>query len=104
MAQFLYVYHGGTMPETPAAGEAMMKQWTDWMGKLGAKLVTPGNPVGKSWTVDGKGAHSGGGANPTSGYSIVEAASLAEAVEMAKGCPQAADPTGSIEVAEIMPM
>ena len=103
MTQFLYVYHGGSMPETPEAGEAVMKQWMDWMGTLGAKLVTPGNPVGKSWTVDGNGAREGGGANPTSGWSVVEAASLAEAVEMAKGSPQATDPGGSIEVAEILP-
>ncbi len=104
MAQFLYVYHGGTMPETPEAGAASMKQWMDWMGGLGAKMVTPGAPVGKSWTVDKKGSREGGGANPTSGWSIVEAGSLAEAVAMAKGCPQAMDPAGSIEVAEIMPM
>lgn len=104
MTQFLFVYHGGTMPETPEAGAASMKEWTDWMGSLGKALVSPGAPVGKSFTVALDGVREDGGANPTSGYSIVEAADMAAAVEMAKGCPMATDDSGSVEIAEIMPM
>ena len=104
MAQFLLVYHGGTMPETPELQAASMQEWRDWMGAVGAALVVPGAPVGKSWTIDMKGAREGGGANPASGYSVLEAATLADAVELAKGCPQASDPSGSIEIAEMMQM
>lgn len=104
MAQFLLVYHGGTMPATPEGQAASMQEWRDWMGAVGAALVVPGAPVGKSWTIDLKGAREGGGANPVSGYSVLEAVDLQAALELAKGCPQASDPSGSIEVAEMMQM
>ena len=44
-----------------------------------------------------------GGANPVSGYSLVEAADLAAAQKIAKGCP-ILDAGGSVEIAETIPM
>lgn len=45
----------------------------------------------------------GGGANPASGYSLIEAANLDDALAEAKGCPiPAAD--GSVAVAEVFDM
>jgi hypothetical protein len=45
----------------------------------------------------------GGGGNPLSGYSLIEADSLDAAVQFAKGCPVLAD-GGSVEVAEAIDM
>jgi|SRR3954463_13667074 hypothetical protein len=104
MTKYLLNYHGGSMPETPAEGEKVMKAWMDWMGGLGKAMVDGGNPTGPSKTVGATGKVSdGGGANPSTGYSIIEAKSLDDAVSLSKGCPVLKS-GGSIEVAELMPM
>jgi hypothetical protein len=45
----------------------------------------------------------GGGANPASGYSLIEASSLEDAHKKAKGCPLL-KAGGSIEIAQAMDM
>ncbi|MVA96331.1 hypothetical protein GN330_03605 [Nitratireductor sp. CAU 1489] len=104
MPKFLYVYHGGSVPETEEEGKKVMQAWMDWMGSLGDAIVDGGNPVGMSKTVmpGGKVADDGG-ANPTSGYSLVNAADMDDALAKAKGCP-ILDAGGSIEVAETLDM
>lgn len=100
MANYLLAYHGGSMPETPEAQAATMKAWETWMGGLGAAIVDGGNPVGAARVVSAGGAVSeGGGANPVSGYSVLQADSLDAAVKMAQGCPVLAG-GGSVEVCE----
>ena len=75
-----------------------------WFGSLGSAVVDGGNPVGTSSTVKSDGSvASNGGANPASGYSLVEASSLDEALAKAKGCPILAA-GGSVEVAEAIDM
>jgi hypothetical protein len=98
--RYLLAYHGGSMPETEAEQAHVMRAWTTWYTELGEAVVDPGNPVGQASTIaaDGK-VTSGGGANPVSGYTILEADSLDEAVKMAKGCPARSGGV-SIEVAE----
>ncbi len=103
MAKYLYVYHGGSMPESKAEQDKSMQAWGSWFGGLGASVVDGGNPVGKSTTLKNGSVISNGGANPASGYSIVEAANLDDAVTKAKGCP-ILHKGGSVEVAEIMPL
>ena len=101
MAKFIFVYHGGSgMPSTPEEGAAVMAKWQAWLGGLGAAVVDGGNPAGPSMTVGSSGVTEGGGANPMSGYSLVEADNMEAAIEMAKGCPAAID--GTVEVAEAM--
>ncbi len=101
---FLFVYHGGGMPETPEEGEKAMAAWRAWMDDIGKAFVDDGNPVGMSKTVGADGVADNGGANPTSGYSIVRADSIEAACDMAKGCPILDGGKGTIEVAEIIQM
>jgi hypothetical protein len=104
MAQFLFVSHGGSMPQSPEEGEAMMGRWQTWMDEAGSALADPGAAVGKSSTVSSDGSVSDtGGANPASGYSVVEAADLAAAQKLAKSCPHLAY-GGSIEIAPTIEM
>ena len=100
MPKFLFVYHGGKMPETEAEIAAEMKRWGNWMDGLGDALVDPGNPVGMSKTVSIDGIANDGGANPVSGYSLVVADDMNAAMAMAAGCPMVTQGHGSIEVAE----
>jgi hypothetical protein len=87
MANYLLVYHGGSMPETPEAQAAVMTQWNDWFGKLGGALVDGGNPASGTRVIATNGSVSDGGATSPSGYSIIKADSFDSAVDLAKGCP-----------------
>ncbi|MDC0737633.1 hypothetical protein N6L24_05035 [Cognatishimia sp. SS12] len=104
MAKFAFVYHGGGKPETPEEGEKVMAKWMDWYGGMGASVADPGAPVGMSKTVTASGVQDDGGANPTSGYTIVTADNMDAALEMAKGCPILDGGKGTVEVAEIIEM
>ena len=100
MANYLLVYHGGSMPATEAEQQKVMAAWGSWFGGLGAAVVDGGNPVGQSRTIAGNGSVSqGGGANPATGYSVLKADTLDKALEMAKGCPVLKG-GGSIEACE----
>lgn len=103
MPKFMYIYHGGKAPESPEEGAKVMAAWTAWFEGMGAAVVDGGNPAGMSKTVSASGVAEDGGANPVSGYSLVNAADHDAAVEMAKGCPILSD-GGTVEVAEAMEM
>ena len=102
MAGYIFAYHGGKMPETPEEGQKVMAAWRSWLEGLGSAVVDGGNPAGMSKTVSAGGVEDGGGSNPISGYSLVEADGIDAACEMAKGCPILDH--GTVEVAEAMDM
>ena len=104
MPDFLFAYHGGTIPETQEEGEKAMAAWGQWFGDMGEAVVNGGNPVGQSMTVSGSGVSQEGGANPISGYTIVRAETADAACALAAGCPMVADGTGSVEVAPLIEM
>lgn len=104
MAKYLFVYHGGKAPTDPAEIKKTMDAWGAWFGAMGAAVVDGGHPVGPSSTVRSDGSLvEGGGANPASGYSLIEAGSLADAHQKARGCPLLAV-GGTIEIAQAMDM
>ena len=100
MAKFLLVYHGGSMPESPEDQGRVMAAWGAWFQSSGGALKDLGNPISQASTIapDGSVSH-GVGANPASGYSLLEADSMEAAVALAKGCP-VLQGGASIEVAE----
>jgi hypothetical protein len=101
MPTFLLAYHGGRMAETDDEQEQVMNDWIAWFGAVGEAMKDPGMPVIRARTIGDDGEISdGGGDNPVSGYSVLEADSLDAAVEAAKGCPVLKS-GGSIEVAEV---
>ncbi len=104
MAKYVFAYHGGSKPANRAEVEKVMDAWGAWFGSLGAAVIDGGNAVGKSSTVkpDGK-LVDGGGANPISGYSLIEASSLEDSHKKAKGCP-ILKAGGTIEIAEALDM
>ncbi len=104
MPQFIFAYHGGKTPDTPEEGAQIMAAWQAWMGGMGSALVVPGAPVGLSKTVSTGGVADDGGANPLSGYSVVQADDIDAACDMAKGCPMVISGNGSVEVAELHEM
>ncbi len=104
MPKYIFAYHGGSMPETEAERQEVMNAWGAWMGSIGDNLVDGGNPAGGSKTVSAGGnVADDGGANPISGYSLVNAADIDAAVAIAKACP-ILDGGGTVEVAEAIEM
>lgn len=103
MSKYMFIFHGGSMPETPEEGAQVMAAWESWLTGLGAAVIDPGAPAGPSKTVSAAGVSDNGGANPVSGYTLVEAADMDAAVDMAKGCP-IHQGGGTVEVAEALPM
>lgn len=104
MPKFILAYHGGAAPSSPEEGQKVMQAWMAWFGSLGDAVVDGGNPAGMSKTVSAKGVAGDGGANPISGYSLINAADIDAACAMAKGCPMVVDGSGSVEVAECLDM
>ncbi len=98
MANYVLVYHGGGMPETPEEGAKVTQAWNDWFGALGDAVVDGGNPASKTRLIGTDGSVSDDASGP-SGYSILKAESLDAAVELAKGCPVLAG-GASIQVVE----
>ena len=104
MSKYLFVYHGGSVPETKEEQAKVMDAWGKWFGSLGSAVVDGGNPVGKSSTVQSNGSVvDNGGANPVSGFSLIEASNVDDAVTKAQGCPILAA-GGSVEFAEAFDM
>ena len=104
MAKYIFVYHGGKMPESEEEIATVMASWKSWLTGMGSSCVDPGNPVGMSSTVNSDGSVANdGGANPISGYTVVEAADQNQANDLAKGCP-VLESGGSVEVAMIVEM
>ena len=104
MAKYLFVYHGGKKPENDEEVAKVLDEWGKWFGSMGSAVVDGGNPVGMSSTVNGDGSvTNNGGANPASGYSLIEAADLDDAISKAKGCP-ILQADGSVELAEAFDM
>lgn len=104
MPKFIFAYHGGgMMPQDPKEIQKIMAAWGAWFESMGESVVDGGHPLGISKTVTSAGVDDNGGANPLSGYSLVNAGDIDEAVAMAKGCPNLEN-GGSVEVAEAMEM
>jgi len=99
MAKYLLAYHGGGMPANEEQQARVLAAWGQWFQALGEALVDGGNPVGRASTIDDGTVTDGGGANPVTGYSIVQADGLDAAVSLAKGCPLL-ETGGRIEVCE----
>lgn len=88
MADYVLVYQGGSMPESPEEQAQVMAAWEAWFTSLGGAVKDPGNPfTGTSKTVAPDGAISDGGGGTASGYTILTAESIEAAAEMAAGCP-----------------
>ena len=104
MPEFLFVYHGGGMPETPEEGEKAMAAWGDWYETMEAATIDGGAPVGQSHTVSAQGHVEDGGANPVSGYTVIEAADYEAACAHARNNPMVVDGSGSVEVAQMTDM
>jgi hypothetical protein len=104
MANFVFLYTGGSMPKTDSDRKLVTEEWNKWYGKLGHAVVDQGNPfapVAKSITSDGRVIETTA-CTAASGYSVIKAESLSRALDLAKGCP-VLKTGGEISVYETFP-
>jgi hypothetical protein len=87
MPIYLLAYHGGHVDESLEGRTRVMAEFGKWFTELGPRLKDPGNPIARAVTVDGQSATAGGGANPVSGYSVIEADNMDMAIELVKRGP-----------------
>ena len=105
MTKYVFVYTGGTTPETEPDANAVMAAWGVWYEKMGAAVVDGGSP----FTPAAKHVASNGSFNDgavgvlATGYTIVNAESMDEALSHAKGCP-VLDSGGQVTVYEAIDM
>ena len=103
MPKFLLIYHGKPDLQTPEDGARHMAAWRAWSSGMGDAVVDPGLPVGPSKTITPNGVVEGGGANPASGMTVIQAETMDDAIALVKDCPHLSG-TGTIEIAEAMDM
>ena len=103
MPKYLLIYHGKPDIQSPEDGVRHMAAWKAWSSGLGAAVVDPGLPVGPSKTITPNGVEDGGGPNPASGMTVLQANTIDDAIALAKDCPHLSG-TGTIEIAEAMEM
>ncbi len=99
MANYLLVYHGGSMPEGEAETAKVMEAWDVWFHQLGGALVDGGNPASGTKVLSPDGAVADGGPSSPTGYSVIRADGHDAAVALARGCPVLAA-GGMVEVVE----
>jgi hypothetical protein len=101
MANYLLVYHGGSMPEDDVTRKEVMDAWGAWFGRLGDAVVDPGNPASATKVLGPDGSVTDAGAAAPTGYTILRADSHDAAVELARGCPVLAG-GASVQVVETL--
>jgi len=74
MPRYLLAYHGGHVDDSLEGRKRVMEEFGKWFAELGPRLIDPGNPVARAVTIDAGSVREGGGANPVSGYTVIEAA------------------------------
>src|SRR6187431_2489960 len=94
MKEYLLLFRGSDMPQSPEESQAHMQRWMQWMGELGQQgkfvgaqpLTKEGKQVkgSKKAVTDGPFME---GKEMVGGYLICKADSFDEAVEISKGCP-----------------
>jgi hypothetical protein len=97
MANFLFVYRGGSESQAKTSPEEMqqiMQKWSSWIGEALQKgwMIDPGDALteegrvvsAKKVVTDGPFVES---KEIVGGYSIVKADTIDAAAELAKGCP-----------------
>ena len=110
MSEFVFLYRGGSRPDSPEEGQQIMQKWMGWLKGLadrgniidrGQPLEPTGKIVAANRTVtDGPFAEA---KDVVGGFTLIKARDVTEAAELAKGCP-VLERGGRVEVRPVMKM
>jgi hypothetical protein len=107
--KFLFLYRAPVDAKKPSPEEAqaLYAQWKGWKEKFEKEILDTGeniNPAGGIAVVKGGAVTDGPYVESKElmgGYNFIETTSLARAIEIAKECPFALAPGGSVEIREL---
>jgi len=111
MAEFVYLYRGGSRPSSPEQQQQVLQKWQTWLKGLaeGGHVVDRGQPLERSGklvqagtksVIDGPFAEA---KDVVGGFTLIKADDVTQAAELAKGCP-ILDRGGQVEVRPVMRM
>ena len=103
MPNYIMTYFGGEEPASPEAGKQHFAKYQQWLGSLGAAVVSPMNPFRNTVTVNPDGSTDPGSKTQNTGYTVLSADSLEAATEMVRYCPFL-EIGGTLEVSELVEM
>ena len=103
MPQFIFVYLGGELPDSPEEGQKHFQRYQQWLDSLGNAVISPAIPFSDTHVVQPDGTVSQGSASAMSGLSIIRMDSLEEALAAARSCPFL-EINGTLEVSEMIEM
>jgi hypothetical protein len=100
MANYLLLYHGGSMGETKEEQDKQTASWGEWIKQCGENLVDAGNPCSKAATVKKDNSSDYSGSDRVTGYSVIKAPDMDSAKHAASMVPLVLDGSGSVDVYE----
>jgi hypothetical protein len=103
MPQFIFVYLGGELPDSPQEEQKHFQRYQRWLDSLGNAVISPAIPFGDTHVVQPDGTLSSGSTSAMSGLSIMRMDSLEEALAAARSCPFL-EINGTLEVSEMIEM
>ena len=102
MPGYLLAYHGGHAGDSLEGRKRVMAGFGRWFAGLGPRLVDPGNPVSRAVTAGAGSVGEGGGANPVSGYTVIEAGGMQTVIELVRRGP-VVQGGRTVEIVETVP-
>jgi len=103
MPQFIFVYLGGELPDSPEEGQKHFQRYQQWLDSLGNAVISPAIPFRDTHVIQPDGTVSPGSASAMSGLSIMRMDTLEEAMAAARSCPFL-EINGTLEVSEMIEM
>lgn len=103
MPQYIFVYIGGELPDSPEEGQQHFQRYQQWMDSLGDAIVSPAIPFKDTHVVHPDGTTAPGTTSAMSGLSIIRMGSIEEALAAAQSCPFL-EINGTLEVSEMIEM
>ena len=103
MPQFIFVYLGGELPDSPEERQKHFQRYQRWLDSLGNAVISPAIPFRDTHVVQPDGTVSPGSTSAMSGLSIMQMDSLEEALAAARSCPFL-EIKGTLEVSGMIEM
>ena len=102
MPTYLFVHHGGSMPESQEEGQALMDGFIAWNAEVGDQMVDLGSALIQHAVVSPDGTVSRDAPGAPDGYGMITAPNIEAAIEIAKRSPAQTMRGATITVCEAL--
>ena len=102
MPKYLFVHHGGSLPETPEEGRELMDGFIAWNAEVGDQMIDLGAALVQHAIVSPDGTVIRSAPDAPDAYGMVTAPDIEAAIEIAKKSPAQTMSGATITVCEAM--